>query len=76
MTDVDSDITPPHAPTGSFIDLRETLLEGSVPDVEDENTLAEPERYNAQCHVQPTQTIVNLQQLIRDDPANNVLELH
>ena len=78
VADGDSDIAPPHTPTATFIDLRETLLEDSVPGV-DENTLAEPERYNVQCHLQPTQTVVNLQQLIREDPANNVLpmiELH
>ena len=26
-------------------------------------------------HAQPTQTVVNLQQLIREDPANNVLPM-
>ena len=75
VADVDTDIAPPHPPTRTFIDLRETLLEDSVPDVEDKNTVAEPERYNAQRHLQPTQTVVNLQQLIREDPANNVLPM-
>ena len=78
--DVDPAIVLPPPPTATFINLHETVLEDSVPDVEDENTVAEPERCVVQRHLQPTQTVVNLQQLIREDPANNVLpiiiELH
>ena len=79
VTDMDPDIAPPHSPTATFINLRETLLEDSVPDAEDETAVDEPERYIVQRHLQPTQTVVNLQQLIREDRANNVLptiELH
>ena len=79
VEDGDPDIAPPIPPTRTFIDLRETLLEDSVLDVEDEPAVAEPERCIAQRHLQPTETFVNLQQLIREDPANNVLpmiELH
>ena len=79
VSDGDPDVGPPHPPSATFINLRETLLEDSVPDVEDENRVAEPERCIVQCHAQPTQTVVNLQELIREDPANNVLpmiELH
>ena len=73
VADGDPDSVPPHPPTATFINLRETLLEDSVADVEYVNTVAVPERYNAQRHLQPTQTVVDLQQLIREDPANNVL---
>ena len=79
VADGDADVGPPHPPCATFINLRETLLEDSVPDVEDENRVAEPERCIVQRHAQPTQTVVNLQELIREDPANNVLpmiELH
>ena len=79
VEDVETDITPPHAPTGSFINLRETLLEDSVPDVEDERRVPETERYIVQHCLQPTQTVVDLHQLIHEDPANNILpmiELH
>ena len=79
VADVDPNTVPPHPPTAPFINLRETLLEDSVPDVEDETAVVEPERYIAQRHIYPTQTVVNLQQLISEDPANNVLpmiELH
>ena len=79
VADGDPDVGPPHPPSATFINLRETLLEDSVPDVEDENRVAEPERCIVQCHAHPTQTVVNLQELIREDPANNVLpmiELH
>ena len=79
VTDGDPDVGPPHPPSSTFINLRETLLEDSVPDVEDENAIVEPERCIVQRHAQPTQTVVNLQQLIREDPSNNVLpmiELH
>ena len=75
VADVDPDSVPPHPPTRTFIDLRETLLEDYVPDVEDEKTVAGPERYIVQRHVQPTQTVVDLQRLIREDPANNVLPI-
>ena len=67
-------VGPPH-PSATFINLRETLLEDSVPDVEDEHTVVEPERCIVQHHAQPTQTVVNLQELIREDPSNNVLPM-
>ena len=41
----DPDVGPPHPPSATFMNLRETLLEDSVPDLEDEHTGAEPERY-------------------------------
>ena len=36
---------------------------------------AEPERYIVQRHAQPTQTVVNVQELIRENPSNNVLPM-
>ena len=63
VEDEDSHIAPPHPPTPTFVNLRETLLEDSVPDV-DENTVAEHERYIVQHRPQPTQTVVNLQKLM------------
>ena len=64
VADGDPDVVPPHPPSATFFNLRETLLEDTVPDGEDENTVAEPERCAVQRHAQPTQTVVNLQQLV------------
>ena len=79
VADGEPDVVLPHPHSATFINLRETLLEDSVPDVEDDNRVAESERCIVQRHAQPTQTVVNLQDLIREDPTNNVLpmiELH
>ena len=74
VADGDTDVGPPH-PSATFINLRETLLDDSMPDVEDETAVVEPERCIVQRHAQPTQTAVSLQELIREDPANNVLPM-
>ena len=75
VADGEPDVVLPHPHSATFINLRETLLEDSVPDVEDENRVAESERCIVQRHAQPTQTVVNLQDLIREDPTNNVLPM-
>ena len=41
VADADPDGVLPQPPSATFINLRETLLEDSVPDVEDENALVE-----------------------------------
>ena len=74
VADGDTDVGPPH-PSATFINLRETLLDDSMPDVEDETAVVEHEGYIVQRHAQPTQTAVSLQELIREDPANNVLPM-